>query len=48
MSGAELRALARLDTRQLPALPHLGRRQVAEIVDRLAARGLEPGCRWPR
>lgn len=42
-----LRDLARLDTRQLLALPHLGRRQVAEIVDMLASHGLMPGMRWP-
>lgn len=43
----DLRDLARFDTRQLLALPHLGRRQVAEIVDVLAALGMEPGTRWP-
>jgi len=43
-----LSALVQRDTRQLLALPHLGRRQVAEIVDMLAARGMVPGSRWPR
>ncbi|MBQ0958946.1 hypothetical protein KAK06_08235 [Ideonella sp. 4Y11] len=42
-----LGALARLDERGLLALPHLGRRQVAEVVDRLAAHGLRPGDTWP-
>lgn len=43
----QLGALAALNERQLLALPHLGRRQVAEVVDMLAAHGLRPGTRWP-
>ena len=42
-----LGALAALDERQLLALPHLGRRQVAEVVDSLAAHGLLPGTERP-
>lgn len=42
-----LGALARLDERRLLAVPHLGRRQVAEVVDALAARGLRPGNELP-
>ncbi|MBQ0932194.1 hypothetical protein KAK07_10155 [Ideonella sp. 4Y16] len=43
----QLGALAALDERQLLALPHLGRRQVAEVVDMLAAHGLQPGTPLP-